>query len=412
MMNSKLQISQRGIEMPESPIRKLAPLADKAVERGVYIYRLNIGQPDLPTPQKALDVLKHIDRTTLEYSPSQGIKSFREALVSYYDRYQIKLNPDEIIITAGGSEAVLFAFMSCLNPGDEIIIPEPAYANYMSFAISAGAVIRTVATTIDEGFCLPKVEKFEELINERTKAILICNPNNPTGYLYTQREMNQIRDLVKKYNLYLFSDEVYREFIYTGSPYISAMHLEGIQENVVLIDSVSKRYSECGTRIGALITKNEAVRKTVMKFCQARLSPPLLGQLVAEASIEGTEQYSREVYDEYVERRKCLIDNVNRIPGCYTPMPMGAFYTVAKLPVDDSEAFCAWCLSEFSYKDEKTPEGCTGETVMMAPAAGFYSEPELGKDQVRLAYVLRKDDLQRALFILSKALESYPGRRL
>lgn len=411
-MNSKLQISQRGIEMPESPIRKLAPLADKAVERGVYIYRLNIGQPDLPTPQKALDVLKHIDRTTLEYSPSQGIKSFREALVSYYDRYQIKLNPDEIIITAGGSEAVLFAFMSCLNPGDEIIIPEPAYANYMSFAISAGAVIRTVATTIDEGFCLPKVEKFEELINERTKAILICNPNNPTGYLYTQREMNQIRDLVKKYNLYLFSDEVYREFIYTGSPYISAMHLEGIQENVVLIDSVSKRYSECGTRIGALITKNEAVRKTVMKFCQARLSPPLLGQLVAEASIEGTEQYSREVYDEYVERRKCLIDNVNRIPGCYTPVPMGAFYTVAKLPVDDSEAFCAWCLSEFAYKDEKTPEGCTGETVMMAPAAGFYSEPELGKDQVRLAYVLRKDDLQRALFILSKALESYPGRRL
>ncbi|MGN1220131.1 MAG: pyridoxal phosphate-dependent aminotransferase [Candidatus Cryptobacteroides sp.] len=411
-MNSKLQISQRGIEMPESPIRKLAPLADQAVERGVYIYRLNIGQPDLPTPQKALDVLKHIDRTTLEYSPSQGIKSFREALVSYYDRYQIKLHADEIIITAGGSEAVLFAFMSCLNPGDEIIIPEPAYANYMSFAISAGAVIRTVATTIDEGFCLPKVEKFEELINERTKAILICNPNNPTGYLYTQREMNQIRDLVKKYNLYLFSDEVYREFIYTGSPYISAMHLEGIQENVVLIDSVSKRYSECGTRIGALITKNEAVRKTVMKFCQARLSPPLLGQLVAEASIEGTEQYSREVYDEYVERRKCLIDNVNRIPGCYTPVPMGAFYTVAKLPVDDSEAFCAWCLSEFSYKDEKTPEGCTGETVMMAPAAGFYSEPELGKDQVRLAYVLRKDDLQRALFILSKALESYPGRRL
>ena len=411
-MNSKLQISQRGIEMPESPIRKLAPLADQAVERGVYIYRLNIGQPDLPTPQKALDVLKHINRTTLEYSPSQGIKSFREALVSYYDRYQIKLNPDEIIITAGGSEAVLFAFMSCLNPGDEIIIPEPAYANYMSFAISAGAVIRTVATTIDEGFCLPKVEKFEELINERTKAILICNPNNPTGYLYTQREMNQIRDLVKKYNLYLFSDEVYREFIYTGSPYISAMHLEGIQENVVLIDSVSKRYSECGTRIGALITKNEAVRKTVMKFCQARLSPPLLGQLVAEASIEGTEQYSREVYDEYVERRKCLIDNVNRIPGCYTPVPMGAFYTVAKLPVDDSEVFCAWCLSEFSYKDEKTPEGCTGETVMMAPAAGFYSEPELGKDQVRLAYVLRKDDLQRALFVLSKALESYPGRRL
>lgn len=409
-MATELQISQRGIEMPESPIRKLAPLAEEAQDRGMHIFRLNIGQPDLPTPQKALDVLKHIDRTTLEYSPSQGIRSFREALVGYYERYQIKLHPDEIIITSGGSEAVLFAFMSCLNPGDEIIIPEPAYANYMSFAISAGAVIRTVATTIDEGFCLPKVEKFEELINERTKAILICNPNNPTGYLYTQREMNQIRDLVKKYNLYLFSDEVYREFIYTGSPYISAMHLDGIQQNVVLIDSVSKRYSECGTRIGALITKNEAVRKTVMKFCQARLSPPLLGQLVAEASIEGTEQYSRDVYDEYVERRKCLIDNVNRIPGCYTPVPMGAFYTVASLPVDDAEKFCAWCLSDFSWKDEKTPEGCAGETIMMAPAAGFYSDPELGRNQVRLAYVLKKEDLQRAHFILSKALEAYPGR--
>ena len=407
MTESKLQISQRGIEMPESPIRKLAPLAYAAQERGVKIYRLNIGQPDLPTPQKALDVLKHVDRTTLEYSPSQGYKSLRQALVHYYERYQIKLNCDEIIITAGGSEAVLFAFMSCLNPGDEIIVPEPAYANYMSFAISAGAVIRTVTTTIDEGFCLPKVEKFEELSNERTKAILICNPNNPTGYLYTQKEMNQIRDLVKKYNLYLFSDEVYREFIYTGSPYISAMHLEGIEQNVVLIDSVSKRYSECGIRIGALITKNAEVRKTVMKFCQARLSPPLLGQLVAEASIEGTEQYSRDVYDEYVERRKCLIDGVNRIPGCYTPVPMGAFYTVAKLPVDDAEKFCAWCLNDFYYRDADSPQGCSGETVMMAPAAGFYSNPELGKDQVRLAYVLCKHDLQRALFVLGKALEAY-----
>ena len=384
--------------MPASPIRKLAPLAEAAEDKGIKIYRLNIGQPDLPTPQKALDVLKRVGRTTLEYSPSQGYRSLREALVGYYKRYQIKLAADEIIITTGGSEAVLFAFMSCLNPGDEIIVPEPAYANYMSFAISAGAVIRTIATTIDEGFCLPKVEKFEELINERTKAILICNPNNPTGYLYTQKEMNQIRDLVKKYNLYLFSDEVYREFIYTGSPYISAMHLEGIEQNVVLIDSVSKRYSECGIRIGALITKNEAVRKTVMKFCQARLSPPLIGQMIAEASIEGTEQYSRDVYEEYVERRKCLIDGVNRIPGCYTPIPMGAFYTVAKLPVDDAEKFCAWCLTDFNYE---------GETIMMAPAAGFYTKPELGRDEVRLAYVLKKEDLQRALFLLSKALEEY-----
>ena len=407
IMNKELQISQRGMDMPASPIRKLAPLAYEAEDRGVKIYKLNIGQPDLPTPQKALDALKTIDRRVLEYSPSQGNRSLRQALVGYYERYQIKLHPDEIIITAGGSEAVLFAFMSCLNPGDEIIVPEPAYANYMSFAISAGAVIRTVTTTIEEGFCLPKVEKFEELINEHTKAILICNPNNPTGYLYTQKEMNQIRDLVKKYNLYLFSDEVYREFIYTGSPYISAMHLEGIEQNVVLIDSVSKRYSECGIRIGALITKNEQVRRTVMKFCQLRLSPPLLGQIVAEASIEGTEQYSREVYDEYVERRKCLIDGVNRIPGCYTPMPMGAFYTVAKLPVDDAEEFCAWCLSDFAYKDEKTPKGCAGETIMMAPAAGFYSDAKLGRDQVRLAYVLCKHDLQRALFILEKALEEY-----
>ena len=389
--------------MPASPIRKLAPLAYAAEDRGVKIYRLSIGQPDLPTPQKALDVLTHIDRKTLEYSPSQGYRSLRKALVNYYERYQIKLDADEIIITSGGSEAVLFAFMSCLNPGDEIIVPEPAYANYMSFAVSAGAVIRTVVTTIEEGFCLPKVEQFEALINERTKAILICNPNNPTGYLYTQKEMNQIRDLVKKYNLYLFSDEVYREFIYTGSPYISAMHLEG----VVLIDSVSKRYSECGIRIGALITKNEQVRKTVMKFCQARLSPPLIGQIIAEASIEGTEQYSREVYDEYVERRKCLINGVNRIPGCYTPVPMGAFYTVAQLPVDDTEKFCAWCLSEFCWKDDKTPDGKVGETIMMAPAAGFYSTPGMGMNQVRLAYVLNKKDIQSALFLLGKALERY-----
>ena len=419
MTERTLQISKRGEEMPASPIRKLAPLAYAAEDEGVKIYRLNIGQPDLPTPQKALDVLKSIDRTTLEYSPSQGYRSLREALVGYYDRYQIKLNADEIIITSGGSEAVLFAFMSCLNPGDEIIVPEPAYANYMSFAISAGAVIRTVATTIDEGFCLPKVERFEELINERTKAILICNPNNPTGYLYTQREMRQIRDLVKKYNLYLFSDEVYREFIYTGSPYISAMHLEGIEQHVVLIDSVSKRYSECGIRIGALITKNKAVRDTVMKFCQARLSPPLIGQIVAEASIEGTEAYSREVYEEYTERRKCLIDGVNRIPGCYTPIPMGAFYTVAKLPVDDAEEFCAWCLREFRYSDEVTPtlrisgssdKAPVGETIRMAPAAGFYTNPELGKDQVRLAYVLCKDDLRRAIMILEKALEADNNR--
>ena len=309
------KISIRGTEMPASPIRKLAPLAYAAKSRGIKVYHLNIGQPDLPTPQCAIDAIKNIDRTILEYSPSQGYLNYREKLVKYYAKYNIDVTPDDIIITCGGSEAVLFAFLSCLNPGDEIIVPEPAYANYMAFAISAGAVIRTITTTIEEGFSLPKVEKFEELINERTRAILICNPNNPTGYLYTRREMNQIRDLVKKYDLYLFSDEVYREFIYTGSPYISACHLEGIEQNVVLIDSVSKRYSECGIRIGALITKNQEVRKAVMKFCQARLSPPLIGQIAAEASLDAGEEYAREVYDEYVERRKCLIDGLNRIPG-------------------------------------------------------------------------------------------------
>lgn len=395
------QISVRGMEMPESPIRKLAPLSDSAKKRGVHVYHLNIGQPDLPTPQVALDAIKNIDRRILEYSPSAGYRSYREKLVGYYERFNINLTADDIIVTAGGSEAVLFAFLSCLNPGDEIIVPEPAYANYMAFAISAGAVIRTVTTTIEEGFSLPKVEKFEELINERTRAILICNPNNPTGYLYTRREMNQIRDMVKKYDLFLFSDEVYREFIYTGSPYISACHLEGIEDNVVLIDSVSKRYSECGIRIGALITKNEKVRKAVMKFCQARLSPPLIGQVVAEASLDVPEDYLRDTYDEYVERRKCLIDGLNMIPGVYSPIPMGAFYTVAKLPVDDAEKFCAWCLSEFEYE---------GETVFMAPAAGFYTTPGLGVNEVRIAYVLNKSDLNRALFVLSKALEAYPGK--
>lgn len=387
--------------MPESPIRKLVPLADAAKRRGIKVYHLNIGQPDLPTPQEGLDALRNIDRKVLEYSPSDGYRSLREKLVGYYDQYQIKLTPEDIIITTGGSEAVLFAFMSCLNPGDEIIVPEPAYANYMAFAISAGAVIRTVSTSIEEGFALPKVERFEELINERTRGILICNPNNPTGYLYTRKEMNRIRDIVRKYDLFLFSDEVYREFIYTGSPYISACHLEGIEQNVVLIDSVSKRYSECGIRIGALITKNRVLRDAVMKFCQARLSPPLIGQIVAEASIDAPRSYMIHTYEEYIERRNCLIDGLNKIPGVYSPIPMGAFYTVARLPVDDSDRFCAWCLSEFSFE---------GETVMLAPASGFYTDPSKGRNEVRIAYVLKKEDLRRALYILGRALEAYPGR--
>ena len=391
-------ISQRGVEIPSSPIRKLSPLANNAKARGIKVYHLNIGQPDLPTPESALEAVRRIDRQVLEYSPSQGFLSLRKKLAEYYSKYRIELSPDDIIVTAGGSEAVLFAFMSCLNPGDEIIIPEPAYANYMAFAVSAGAVIKTVPSSIETGFALPPVEKFEELITERTKAVLICNPNNPTGYLYSRKEMNQIRDLVKNYDLYLFSDEVYREFIYTGSPYISACHLDGIEENVVLIDSVSKRYSECGIRIGALVTKNKAVREAVMKFCQARLSPPLLGQIVAEASIEGNEEYSADVYEQYVERRKCLVDGLIRIPGVYSPIPMGAFYTMVRLPVDDAEKFCKWCLTDFDYE---------GETIMMAPGSGFYATPGMGRDEVRIAYALIIEDLKRAVLILEKALEAY-----
>lgn len=387
--------------MPESPIRRLAPLAEAAKNRGIKVYHLNIGQPDIETPEVGLDALKHIDRKILEYSPSDGFRSLREKLVGYYDQYQIKLSADDIIITAGGSEAVLFAFMSCLNPGDEIIVPEPAYANYMAFAVSAGAVIRPITSSIEDGFALPSIERFEELINERTRGILICNPNNPTGYLYTRKEMNRIRDLVKKYDLFLFSDEVYREFIYTGSPYISACHLEGIENNVVLIDSVSKRYSECGIRIGALITKNKTVRNAVMKFCQARLSPPLLGQIVAEASLDSPRSYAIHTYEEYIERRNCLIDELNKLHGVYSPIPMGAFYTVARLPIDDSDRFCEWCLKEFDYE---------GETVMLAPASGFYSEKNLGHNEVRIAYVLEKKELKRAIKILGKALEAYPGR--
>ena len=391
-------ISQRGVEIPSSPIRKLTPLANNAKARGIKVYHLNIGQPDLPTPESALEAVRRVDRQVLEYSPSQGFLSLRKKLAEYYSKYRIELSPDDIIVTSGGSEAVLFAFLSCLNPGDEIIIPEPAYANYMAFAVSAGAVIKTVPSSIETGFALPPVEKFEELITERTKAVLICNPNNPTGYLYSRKEMNQIRDLVKKYDLYLFSDEVYREFIYTGSPYISACHLDGIEDNVVLIDSVSKRYSECGIRIGALVTKNKAVREAVMKFCQARLSPPLLGQIVAEASIEGNEVYSADVYEQYVERRKCLVDGLNRIPGVYSPIPMGAFYTMFRLPVDDAEKFCKWCLTDFDYE---------GETIMMAPGNGFYATPGMGRDEVRIAYALNIEDLKRAVLILEKALEAY-----
>ena len=389
--------------MPASPIRRLVPLADKAVARGLKLYRLNIGQPDVPTPPEAFEALKNIDRKVLEYSPSAGLLSLRQKLRQYYKRFNIDVDTDDIIVTCGGSEAVLFAFMACLDPGDEIIVPEPAYANYMAFAISAGAKIVTVPSSIDNGFELPPVEEFEKLITPRTKGILICNPNNPTGYLYTMKEMLQIRDLVLKYDLFLFSDEVYREFCYTGAPYISAFHLPGIEVKVVLIDSVSKRYNECGIRIGALITKHKELKANVMKFCQARLSPPLIGQIVAEASIDASPEYMLATYNEYVERRKFLVDRINKIPGCYTPIPMGAFYTVVRLPVDDADRFCRWCLEEFEYE---------GATVFMAPASGFYTTPGRGVDEVRMAYVLEKSELDHALTVLEEALKAYPGRKM
>ncbi|MDD2930324.1 MAG: pyridoxal phosphate-dependent aminotransferase [Fermentimonas sp.] len=391
-------ISTRGYQMPASPIRKLAPLSDAAKAEGVKVYHLNIGQPDLPSPVTALQAIRSIDRTTLEYSPSDGYLFYRENLVEYYKKFDINLKANEIIITAGGSEAVLYAFMACLNPGDEIIVPEPAYANYMAFAISAGAVIRTIPSNMESNFALPAIEEFEKLINERTKGILICNPNNPTGYVYTPQEMEKIRLLVKKYNLYLFSDEVYREFIYNDTPYVSACHLEDVEENVVLIDSVSKRYSECGIRIGALITKNKKVHDTVMKFCQARLSPPLIGQIAANASLSEDSSYMQRNFEEYKSRRDFLIDRLNKIPGVYSPMPQGAFYTLARLPIDDADKFCAWCLSDFRYEEQ---------TIFMAPATGFYVTPGLGTNEVRIAYVLNIEDLDKALTILEKALEEY-----
>lgn len=393
-----MEISQRAQNMPQSPIRKLAKYADAAKLSGTKVYHLNIGQPDIATPKCALQAVQHFTPEVLDYSPSQGLKSLRTKMVSYYAKYGIDLSPDEIIITSGGSEAIMFAYMACLNPGDEIIVTDPSYANYMAFAISCGAIVKSVKTHIEDGFKLPPVEEFEKQITDKTRAILICNPNNPTGYLYTKQEMRQIRDLVHKYNLYLFSDEVYREFIYTKRPYISACHLEGIEENVILVDSVSKRYSECGIRIGALITKNKQVRQAVMKFCQARLSPPLFGQVVAEASLSTPEEYMEEVYDEYVSRRNFLIDQLNQIPGVFAPTPMGAFYVMVRLPVDDTERFCQWCLTDFSYE---------GQTVMMAPGSGFYTDPNEGRDQVRMAYVLNKDELAKAMIVLRKALEEY-----
>ena len=395
------QISHRGAVMPASPIRKLVPLCNQARAKGLKVYQLNIGQPDIPSPPEAFEALRNLNLKVLEYSPSEGIQSLRQKMKEYDDRFHISLRADDIIVTSGGSEAVLFAFLACLNPGDEVIIPEPAYANYISFSIMAGVKIIPIQASIDDGFSLPPIEEIEKSITPRTKGILICNPNNPTGYLYTPKELDRICELVKRHDLFLFSDEVYREFCYTGAPYKSALQLEGIEDKVVLIDSVSKRYSECGIRIGAIVSRSEEIRDAVMKFCMARLSPPLLGQIVAEASIDCSLDYMRMNYNEYLERRNFLVDGINRIPGCFTPIPMGAFYTVVSLPVDDAERFCRWCLTDFQYE---------GATIFMAPGSGFYSDPERGKNEVRMAYVLCKEDLAKAIRILAEALKAYPGR--
>ena len=393
-------ISERGLQMPSSPIRKLAPFADAAKREGVTVYHLNIGQPDLPSPQKGLDALKNITRKTLEYSPSEGFLSLREKLSGYYAKFGLDVHPEEIIVTSGGSEAILLAFLACLNPGDEVLMTEPGYANYISFSVTAGIHVKAITSRIENGFALPPVEAFEKAITPRTRAILLCNPNNPTGYVYSPEELYQIKEIVQKHDLFLFSDEVYREFVYSGEPFVSALSL-GIDQHVILFDSVSKRYSECGIRIGMVVTKNRMVRDAVMKYCQARLSPPLLGQIVAEASIEGTEEYSKACFEEYKSRRDFFIRRLNEIPGVFSPMPHGAFYTVASLPVVDSEDFCRWCLTDFRYE---------GQTVMMAPASGFYRTPNLGRNQVRLAYVLKKEDLEKALIVLEKALEAYSNR--
>ncbi len=396
------KISEKAGKMPASPIRKLVPYAEEAKRRGVKVYHLNIGQPDIHTPELALQALKNMELKVIEYSHSAGNESYRRKLAESYRKIDIDIDHTEIIVTTGGSEAVMFAFMSCLNPGEEVITFEPFYANYNGFATSAGVTIVPVRSYIEEDFALPPIADIEKKITPKTKAIMICNPSNPTGALYSKEELMQLRDIVKKHDLFLFSDEVYREFCY-GSEHFSAMQLEGIRDNVVLLDSVSKRYSMCGVRIGALITHNKEVLSAALKFGQARLCPPGLGQLVAEAAIDTPKEYFTEVYDEYIARRDFMVDALNRMPGVYCPLPRGAFYTVVKLPIDDSDRFSQWLLEDFSYKNQ---------TVMLAPATGFYFTPGAGKNEVRVAYVLKIDDLRKAMETLAEALKVYPGRIL
>lgn len=397
------KISKKGIMMPESPIRKLVPFAEKAKERGVKVYHLNIGQPDIPTPDVALDAVRNYGEKVVEYSHSAGILSFRKKLVEYYKKYNIELSPDDIIVGAGASEAILFAMNSCLDPDDEIIIPEPYYANYNGFAVNAGVKVKPIFSSIDSGFALPPIAEFEKGISEKTRAIMICNPNNPTGYLYSREEMESLRDIVRKHDLYLITDEVYREFCYDGLEHYSAMYLEGIEDNVIMIDSTSKRYSACGIRIGFMVSKNKEVMRTALKFAQARLSPPSFGQVAAEAAIDVPDSYFVEILKEYDARRTLVYESINKIEGAFCPKPKGAFYVVAKLPIDNSDRFCQWLLEDFNYNQQ---------TVMFAPASGFYSTRGRGEDEVRISYVLNVDDLRNAMKALEEALKVYPGRTI
>ena len=397
------QISDKGKKMPASPIRKLVPYAEEAKSKGRKVYHLNIGQPDIPTPEVALEAVKNVTAKVIEYSHSAGNESYRKGLAKYYKNVNIDVDHTEMLITTGGSEAITFAFLSTLNPGDEVIIPEPFYANYNGFAVSAGVVVKPITSSIENNFALPPIEEFEKLITPKTKGIVICNPNNPTGYLYSESELKQLQKIIEKHDLYLYSDEVYREFCYDGHTHFSAMHLKGIENNVIMIDSVSKRYSMCGARIGALVTKNKEVIATAMKFAQARLCPPSFGQWAGEAALNTPNEYFDEVYNEYIERRNFMVEALNKIEGVVCPKPKGAFYTLVKLPVDDTDKFAQWILSEFEYKNQ---------TVMMAPASGFYATPGLGKQEVRLAYVLKKEDLAKAMETLEVALKAYPGRTI
>lgn len=395
-------ISNKGMSMPASPIRKLVPYSDEAKKRGVKVYHLNIGQPDIETPKGAIAALQNTKIDVLAYSHSAGIMSCRKKIVEYYKRWDIDITTEELILTTGGSEAILFAFNSCLDPGDEVIIPEPFYANYNGFAISSGVKIKPIISVIDNGFALPPMEEFEKLITPKTKAIMICNPNNPTGYLYSKEELEALAKIVKKHDLFLMSDEVYREFVYEGEQVYSVMNLKEIEQNVILLDSVSKRYSACGARIGMFITKNKEVYNTAMKFAQARLSPPSFGQIFTEAAVDTPQSYFDEVLQEYITRRNVLVEAINKMDGCYCPNPKGAFYAVARLPIDDSDRFCQWLLEDFNYN---------GETLMLAPATGFYSMKGKGKDEVRISYCLNVNDMKAAMKCLEEALKVYPGRK-